>query len=229
MRFACRWAQAAGGSCGCCSPRDCSSRSREASPGWPSRPSCSARACWRSLAMLPSSVSALVRIVPLAFDRRACSSSRWSSPGSPRCCLRLLPALHATRLTLVDALQGQPGVLRRSRTRAVLVGGQVAVSIVLVIVAASFVRNTASLSKVDLGYEIGGVTSVQQRIPGPPLVARAVAALRTARLTPRRHVRIRCSSACRRSPSRPQGLVPRRPRGTRSSRPITFHCSAYRS
>jgi predicted permease len=128
-------------------------------------------------AMLPPTVSSLIRVQPLDFDPRVFLFA-FVVAAATTMMFALLPALHATRLTLTDSLRGQPGAVRHSTLRNVLVAGQVAVSIVLVVVAGTLVRNQVSLSNVDLGYRTAGVTSVHQRQAGPSLVARAVDALR---------------------------------------------------
>lgn len=128
-------------------------------------------------AMLPGSVASLVRVVPLDFDPRVFLFA-FVIAGLTTLMFALLPALHATRLTLTEALRGQPGAFRNSTLRSVLVAGQVSVSIVLVTVAATVVRNGVSLTDTDLGYRTAGVASVNQRIDGAPLVGQAVERLR---------------------------------------------------
>jgi hypothetical protein len=60
----------------------------------------------------------------------------------------------------------------------VLVVCQVAVSLILLILDATLIRNSLSVAAVELGFETRGITSLQQRINGPSLVAAAAAALR---------------------------------------------------
>ena len=129
------------------------------------------------LSLLPSAVSSLVRIAPLEFDVRVflfalavatCTTLMFA----------LLPALQATRLTLTDALRGQiSGAIKHSTLRNFLVGGQVAISLALLVVAATLVRNGGAVRTTDLGLNPNGVISVNQRGDNKALTARAVAAL----------------------------------------------------
>lgn len=125
---------------------------------------------------LPGAVSSLVRIVPLDFDYRVFLFAL----GAVTCTallFALLPALHATRLTLTDAIRGNAGAAVRSSTlRNILVGGQVAISLVLLVVAATLVRNGAAIGSADLGFDPRGVISVNQR-GNTTLAARMAAAL----------------------------------------------------
>ena len=129
------------------------------------------------LSLLPTAVSPLVRVAPLEFDVRVflfalavatCTTLMFA----------LLPALQATRLTLTDALRGQiSGTIRHSTLRSFLVGGQVAISLALLVVAATLVRNGGAIRTTDLGLNPNGVISVNQRGDNKALTARAVAAL----------------------------------------------------
>jgi hypothetical protein len=61
-------------------------------------------------------------------------------------------------------LRGQDGHARRgSLLRGALVTGQVAVSLVLVVVALTFTRNGVSVGATELGYETRGVVAVSVR------------------------------------------------------------------
>ena len=92
--------------------------------------------------------------------------------------VRPAPALQATRLTLTDALRGQiSGAIKHSTLRSFLVGGQVAISLALLVVAATLVRNGGAIRTTDLGLNPGGVISVNRRGDNKALTARAVAAL----------------------------------------------------
>jgi hypothetical protein len=85
----------------------------------------------------------------------------------------LLPALQATRLTLTDALRGMSGGLRSSTLRNTLVTAQVTVSLVLLIVAGTLVRNGTAIQATDLGLDPHGVISVRQHRGDRTLVERA--------------------------------------------------------
>jgi predicted permease len=112
---------------------------------------------------LPAAVSPLVRIVPLEFDRRIFLFAL-GTVSATTLLFALLPALHATRLTLTDAIRGQAGSKIRSATlRSVLVGGQVAISLTLLVIAATLVRNSAAIAHADLGFDPGSVISVNVR------------------------------------------------------------------
>src|SRR4030095_8123345 len=71
-----------------------------------------------------------------------------------------LPALQVSRLAATGALRGQGSVSHRgSRLRNVLVVGQVAVAIVLVVTAMTLARNGVAVGALDLGYDTRGVMS----------------------------------------------------------------------
>ncbi len=128
------------------------------------------------VAALPAAVSPLVRIVPLDFDRRVFIFAV-GAVSATTLLFALLPALHATRLTLVDAIRGQAGSQMRSSTlRNILIGGQVAISLALLIVAATLVRNGSAIANADLGFEPGNVISINER-GRSSLVSRAAAVL----------------------------------------------------
>jgi predicted permease len=113
------------------------------------------------IAMLPANVAARVRLVPLDFDLRVLAFT-FVLACAATILFALLPALQATRVTLTDALRGQLNDAVRSGTlRNLLITGQVTVSLVLLIVALTLVRNGAAISGVDLGMNISGVVSVR--------------------------------------------------------------------
>jgi predicted permease len=90
----------------------------------------------------------------------------------------LLPALQATRLSLTAALRGLPAPgLRSGRMRDLLVACQVTVSLVLLIAAATFARNGAAIATMELGLNLEGVVSVNQRTEGDSLIRPAAEAL----------------------------------------------------
>lgn len=112
---------------------------------------------------LPASVAGMMRLAPLTFDYRVFLFAL-TAAAAATLLFALLPALQASRLTLTDALRGQGGAARRgSRLRNALVIGQVAVSIVLVILAVTLARNGAAIGAIDLGFATDGVISVNLR------------------------------------------------------------------
>jgi predicted permease len=128
--------------------------------------------------MLPPTAAALVRVVPLVFDRRVFLFTL-AVGAATTMMFALMPALQATRLTLTHALRGEPSQgLRRSTLRSVLVAGQVTISLILLIVAGTLVRNGMALGATDLGFVTEGVFSVNQRARGAKLIEPAATALR---------------------------------------------------
>jgi predicted permease len=127
--------------------------------------------------LMPSAVSSLVRIVPLEFDVRVFSFALAIATCSTLM-FALLPALHATRLNLTDALRGQlSGTIGSSTLRNFLVSGQVAISLALLIVAATLMRNNGAIQSIDLGMDPHPAISINQRGDNLALTARAAAAL----------------------------------------------------
>jgi predicted permease len=129
------------------------------------------------IAMLPPSVGAMIRVVPLDFDSRVFLFSLVAS-GIATLMFALLPALQATRVSLTHALRGQlGGGLRASTLRNLLVTSQITVSLVVLIAAATLVRNGMALSEMDLGLSTEGIISVKQDARGASLVSRTAAVL----------------------------------------------------
>jgi hypothetical protein len=98
----------------------------------------------------------------------------------------LLPALHGTRLTLTSALRGELiSGARGSKLRSVLVVSQVTVSLVLIIVAATLVRNGSVAQRTDVGFDTHPLASVRPGGSGtaPNLLANAYDALSADPLT----------------------------------------------
>ena len=73
----------------------------------------------------------------------------------------MAPALSATRCGSAIVLRSGAGHLKRSRLRAVLVGGQMATAMVLLVAAGLMVRAVGALSATDLGFDVDGVYTVQ--------------------------------------------------------------------
>jgi predicted permease len=129
-------------------------------------------------ASLPPAVAALVRVLPLTFDHRVFLFTSIAA-AITTIMFALLPALHATSLRLTPVLRGElTSTFRSSKLRSLLVAGQIAVSLVLLIGAATLVRNSAAAASTDLGFATHGVLSVNQRARGGDLVSRAVDGLR---------------------------------------------------
>jgi predicted permease len=128
---------------------------------------------------LPPTPAVLMRVMPLDFDHRVFLFALAVATGTTLL-FALVPALQATRLQLTPALRGDAsGKLRASTLRNMLVVGQVAVSLVLLVGASTLVRNGSSIAAIELGFRARDVFSVNQRGNGDPLVARAATALRS--------------------------------------------------
>jgi predicted permease len=129
------------------------------------------------VAMLPPSVSSLIRVVPLEFDYRVFLFAAVASAATTLM-FALLPALQATRGTLTHALRGEAGAsVRTSMLRSLLVTSQITVSLVILIAAATLVRNGMKLGDIDLGLETDGVVSVNERTRDASLIPRAAVVL----------------------------------------------------
>ncbi len=112
---------------------------------------------------LPPSVRPLLRLVPMTFDYRVFLFAL-TAVIAATLMFALLPALQASRVSLTDALRGQGGAVRRgSRLRNALVIGQVAVALVLVIIATTIARNGAAIGALDLGFSTQSVISINVR------------------------------------------------------------------
>jgi predicted permease len=122
---------------------------------------------------LPPSLAGLVRLLPLGLDRRVFLFA-FGVAGGMTVLFALLPALQATRLSLTHALRGEAGpAFGASKLRKLLVVSQVAVSLVLIVVAATLSRNGSQAGATDVGFKAEGVLSVNYRVGGPAIVARA--------------------------------------------------------
>lgn len=77
----------------------------------------------------------------------------------------LYPALAATRMDLASIVKsenGQPGGSRKtSRFRGILVTGQIAMSMALLVVAGLFLKSLVNVSRVDLGIQEDGLITFQ--------------------------------------------------------------------
>ena len=95
---------------------------------------------------LPPSVAVLVRLAPIDIDFRVFIFCLAVCAVAPLM-FALLPAIQASRLTLMDVLRGHgAGALGGSRLRSLLVGSQVAIGTVLVILAVTLARNGAAIA-----------------------------------------------------------------------------------
>jgi len=78
--------------------------------------------------------------------------------------LGLAPALEATRLDLAGRMKAGAGARPNSRPRRVrecLVVGQVAASLVLLVIAGIFIRNAQRISRVETGFDVDHVINVR--------------------------------------------------------------------
>ena len=115
------------------------------------------------LGTLPPSVLAILRVAPIDLDFRVFLFAL-TAGAATTLLFALFPAVQTSRLTLTDGLRGHGFRARTSRSmQNALVVAQVAVSIVLVIVALTLARNGAAIGSIDLGYEPRGVLSVNVR------------------------------------------------------------------
>jgi putative ABC transport system permease protein len=104
--------------------------------------------------------------VPLALDLRLDPRVLFftlTTAGCAAVLFGLLPALHATRPDLVASLKQAPGATGRRRRFAVqdfLVGGQVAVTLVLLVGAGLLVRSLRHAQRFDLGFDPHGLALI---------------------------------------------------------------------
>jgi predicted permease len=112
---------------------------------------------------LPPSLAAILRTAPLAIDHRVFLFALIAAVASTLA-FALVPALQGSRLALTGSLgargsSGQSG----SRLRAVLVAGQVAISLLLVVPALTLARNGITIRGADVGFDLTDVTSINVR------------------------------------------------------------------
>jgi predicted permease len=79
----------------------------------------------------------------------------------------LAPALHATRGGIVAALKGAPSGESRLPLRSLLLGAQLALTIVLLTSAGLLLRGTGAARELDPGFRIDGVSEIDIRLPQP--------------------------------------------------------------
>ena len=77
----------------------------------------------------------------------------------------LLPALHATRASLVEGIKGSSSEMRASVARRLLVVGEVALALVLLAGSGLMIRSLTKLLAIDTGYDGRDVLTVRMTIP----------------------------------------------------------------
>jgi predicted permease len=128
---------------------------------------------------LPPSVAEILRLVPLNLDRRVFLFA-FATAVAATALFALMPALQASRFSLIDAVRGQGGTGRHgSRLRQAMVVAQVAVSLVLVILAVTLARNGLAVGSLNLGYQTAGVLSINVRGSEGDLLRRLAPLLET--------------------------------------------------
>jgi putative ABC transport system permease protein len=111
---------------------------------------------------LPPSLAAILRTAPLAIDHRVFLFALTAAAVSTLA-FALVPALQASRMSLTRGLGAHGSGQRGSRLRAVLVAGQVAISLLLVVPALTLARNGVTIQNVDVGFNIRDVLSIHVR------------------------------------------------------------------
>ena len=132
------------------------------------------------LGTLPASFVSLIRLAPTPFDHRVFLFVAFAAAAATLM-FAPLPSLQASRLKPADALRGgqSQGTRRGSRLRGALVTGQVAVSLLLVVLALTIGRVTATIGGIDPGYETRGAISINVRNDQPSMIAKLAAVLET--------------------------------------------------
>ena len=126
---------------------------------------------------LPPTMAQLMRVAPLDLDLRVFGFALAVAAIAVVLCA-LLPALQATRLRLTSALRGDVAPrLRSGILRNLLVVGQVTVSLILLVAAATLARNGVTVAATDLGFDASGVFSINERGMGSERIPRAARAL----------------------------------------------------
>src|SRR4051812_29149873 len=112
---------------------------------------------------LPPSLAAILRTAPLVIDGRVLAFAV-AAAGASTLAFALMPALQASRAPLAAVRGGQGGADRRgSRLRAILVAGQVAISLLLVVPALVLARNGVAIRDADVGFDLADVISINVR------------------------------------------------------------------
>jgi predicted permease len=112
---------------------------------------------------LTPTMAELMRVAPLDLDLRVFGFALVVAAITVVLCA-LLPALQATRLRLTSALRGEVAPrLHSGVLRNLLVVGQVTVSLILLVAAATLARNGVRVAATDLGFDASGVFSINER------------------------------------------------------------------
>ena len=84
------------------------------------------------------------------------------------------PALRATGTSVNDALKQQSGQVNpRTQLRGVLLGTQVAISVLLLLAAALLVRGVDRARSLELGFDTSDVTALRVTLPPNASIPRA--------------------------------------------------------
>jgi predicted permease len=114
-------------------------------------------------ASLPPSLAVILRTAPLAIDHRVFLFA-FAAAAASTLAFALVPALQSARVSLTGALGAHGGDGRRGpRMRAALVAAQVAISLLLVVPALTLARNGLAIDRVDVGFDLTDVVSVNVR------------------------------------------------------------------
>lgn len=125
-------------------------------------------AAW-SMDLLRASIpSDLPRLRELGIDLNVLAFSAVATIGAA-VLVGLIPALRAMRPTLVDVLQdgarGSSGGRGSRRALNLMVAGEIALALVLLVSAGLLIRSYRNLNDVDPGFQIDGVVSVALSLP----------------------------------------------------------------
>lgn len=124
---------------------------------------------WGSLRLLGSlGVAGIPRVAEAGVDGRVLAFTALAALASTLL-FSLAPALRALRVNLVESLRegGAQGTVsgRGMRMRGVLVAGEVALSVMLLLGAGLLLRSLWNLQRVDLGFEPRGVLTLRLSLP----------------------------------------------------------------
>ena len=105
--------------------------------------------------------------IPLAFDGRVLAFCA-TSIIAIGILFGLAPAIHATRRSLVHGLgsESRSATTRGGAFRSLLVAGEVATAVLLLCGAGLLLRTLLAVERVDAGYSVDNVLTVQLNVPG---------------------------------------------------------------